>query len=111
LQRHGALMQDAPMAVPALLQAQLLADHGADLAVPSGHGSDALWAEARGTFAPLLTLVRGAPGELPLLQSRVAGEAYVCRRGSCGLPARSIEGLREALSAWSPLTTMSRPVG
>lgn len=107
LQRHGALMEDAPMAVPALLHAQLLAEHGADLAVPSGAGSEALWAEARSTFAPLVTLVRGAPDELPLLQSRVAGEAYVCRRGSCGLPARSAEALRQQLLGLSPQPTMS----
>jgi uncharacterized protein YyaL (SSP411 family) len=98
LARHGALMEDAPMTAPALLQAQLLAEEGADLAIPAGLGSERLWEEARWAFAPLVTLLRGAPGSLPLLEGRVAGEAYLCRHGSCALPARSVEALREQLA-------------
>ncbi len=86
------------MAVPALLQAQRLAEQGADLAVPAGPGSEALWAEARSAFAPLVTRVHGAPGTLPLLEGRMAGEAYLCRQGRCELPARSVEALREQLT-------------
>jgi hypothetical protein len=97
LQRHGALMEESAMAVPALLQAQRLAEQGADLAVPTGPGSDALWAEARSAFAPLVTCVHGAAGTLPLLEGRIAGEAYLCRQGRCELPARSVEALRRQL--------------
>ena len=100
LARHGALMQDAPMAAPALLHAQLLADEGADLAIPLGPGSDELWREARSAFAPLVTQISGAPGSMPLLEGRVAGEAYLCRHGSCELPARSALALREQLAQW-----------
>ena len=92
-------MHDSPMAAPALLHAQLLADAGADLALPAGAGSEALWGAARARFAPLVTLIRGAPGSLPLLAGRIAGEAYLCRHGSCELPARSVAALREQLSA------------
>ena len=99
LARHGALIDAAPMAVPALLLAQLLAEEGAELAVPAGPGSAALWAEAGAAFAPLLTVVSGAPGALPLLEGRKPGEAYLCRLGSCALPARSAGALREQLEA------------
>jgi uncharacterized protein YyaL (SSP411 family) len=98
LERHGALMDAAPMAVPALLHAQLLAERGADLAVPAGPGSAALWEHARQAHAPLVTRVHGAPGALPVLQGRVAGQAYLCRRGACGLPATSVDALREQLA-------------
>jgi len=98
LERQGTLMDEAPMAVPALLHAQLLAEQGADLAIPTGRGAKALWAEAQHAFAPLVTRVLGAPGALPLLEGRVAGKAYLCRHGSCELPARSVEALREQLA-------------
>lgn len=86
------------MAAPALLHAQLLAERGADLAIPAGPGSERLWAAAQQAFAPLVTLFRGFPGSVPLLEGRIAGEAYLCRNGSCELPARSVEALREQLA-------------
>ena len=86
------------MAAPALLHAQLLAEQGADLAIPAGPGSERLWAVAQSAFAPLVTLFRGFPGSMPLLEGRIAGEAYLCRNGSCELPARSVEVLREQLA-------------
>jgi uncharacterized protein YyaL (SSP411 family) len=97
LDRHGALMAQAPMAVPTLLHAQLLAEQGADLAVPAGQGSEDLWAQARSAFAPLLTCSHALPGSMPLFDGRIAGEAYLCRHGRCELPARSVEALREQL--------------
>ncbi len=98
LEGHGALMEEAPMATPALLHAQLLAEQGADLAIPAGPGSERLWAVAQSAFAPLVTLLRGFPGSMPLLEGRIAGEAYLCRNGTCELPARSVEVLREQLA-------------
>ncbi|HEY0859010.1 MAG TPA: thioredoxin domain-containing protein [Albitalea sp.] len=95
LERHGTPMEEAAMAVPALLHAQLLAQRGAELAVPSGAGSEALWADARSGFAPLVTLVHAPAGSLPLLEGRRAGEAYLCRQGRCELPVRSVLQLRE----------------
>ena len=106
LERHGALLEDAPMAAPALLHARLLAEQGADLAIPAGPGSAGLWAEAQSVFAPLVTRFRGLPGPMPLLERRIAGEAYLCRHGSCQLPARSVETLREQLAQGR-----SRPAG
>ena len=61
-------------------------------------GSERLWAAAQSAFAPLVTLLRGLPGSMPLLEGRIAGEAYLCRNGSCELPARSVEALREQLA-------------
>ena len=101
LERHGALLEDAPMAAPALLYAQLLAERGGDLAIPAGPGSESLWAEAHSTFAPLITLVHGAADSIPLLEGRFASEAYLCRAGSCELPTRSAEALRQQLAQWS----------
>ena len=98
LQHYGAPMEQAPMAVPALLHAQLLADAGADLAIPAGPGSESLFAEARSTFAPLLTRLHAPPGALPIMQGRSAGFAYLCRHGRCELPASSVEALREQLA-------------
>ncbi|WP_280152192.1 thioredoxin domain-containing protein [Piscinibacter sp. XHJ-5] len=102
LQRHGGSMDEAAMAVPALLQAHLLAGQGSDLAVPSGPGSEALWHAARTSFAPLVTMVHGAPGDVPLMESRLAGQAYLCRHGRCELPAQSVEDLRSRLSVVTP---------
>lgn len=98
LEGHGALMEEAPMAASALLHAQLLAEQGADLAIPAGPGSERLWAAAQSAFAPLLTLFRGLPGSMPPLEGRIVGEAYLCRNGSCELPARSVEALRGQLA-------------
>ncbi len=98
LQRLGALIDDAPMAVPALLFAHLLQERGADLAVPSGPGADALWQEARQAFAPCMTVVHGPRDAAPLLAGRSAGQAYLCRKGRCELPATSSTALREQLS-------------
>ncbi|MDH3461127.1 MAG: hypothetical protein OEM00_09165, partial [Burkholderiaceae bacterium] len=100
LDRHGERMEEVPMAVPALLHAQLLAMHGADLAIVAGQGSDALWTEAQPAFAPLITLVHGAAASIPLLERRNVGEAYLCRHGSCEPPAQSVEALRQQLARW-----------
>jgi len=93
--RQVAILEQAPSAAPALLYAHLLGEHGADLALPAPAG--ALEA-ARAEFAPLVTIVGGPPDSLPLLQGRRAGEAYLCRHGSCQLPAHSAGQLREQLA-------------
>ena len=66
----------------------------------------ARWAEAQSAFAPLVTRFRGLPGWMPLLEGRIASEAYLCRHGSCLLPVRSVETLREHLAYGH-----SRPAG
>ena len=83
-----------------------MAEQGGDLAIPAGRGSERLWAEAQSTFAPLVTLVLGAAGSMALLEGRTAGEAYLCRHGSCELPARSIEALRQQLALQLPNCTV-----
>jgi len=98
LERQGAMMEQAPMAAPSLLLAQLLDEQGADLAVPAGPGSAPLWAAAQRAHAPLVTRVHGAPGRFPLLEGRSVGEAYLCRHGACELPARSVAALEEQLA-------------
>ena len=108
LDRHAALLEDAPIAVPTLLFARLLVERGRVLAVPAGPASSGLWAEAQLAFAPHVTLVSGVAESIPVLVSRRAGEAYLCRQGSCELPARSIAELRlqlEAINPWDPAET------
>ncbi|MBW6496233.1 MAG: thioredoxin domain-containing protein [Burkholderiaceae bacterium] len=94
----GAIMEAAPAAVPAMLLAHLLAEAGAQLALPfersaPGEGSGGV-AGARREFMPLVTIAAGAPGELPLLTGRDPGKAYLCQHGRCQLPAASLEELR-----------------
>ncbi|NML17269.1 thioredoxin domain-containing protein [Azohydromonas caseinilytica] len=96
LQRLGPVLAQSPLAVPALLHAQLLAERGADLAVPAPGGA-ALWEAARSSLAPLVTLVRGGADTGPLLQGRRGGEAYLCRDGACALPATTVEELQRQL--------------
>jgi hypothetical protein len=99
VERQASILEQAPSAMPALLHAHLLAAHGADLALPAPAGAlDA----ARGAFAPLLTVVCGPPGALPLLRQRRAGSAYLCRHGACELPAESLAALREQLDSLQP---------
>ncbi len=95
IERQAQVLERAPSAAPALLLAQLLAEGGAELALPQPAG--ALQA-ARGEFAPLVTIVSGPPDALPLLRGRRAGEAYLCRHGACQLPVATVEALRGQLA-------------
>jgi uncharacterized protein len=95
IERQTTILEQAPSAAPALLLAHLLSVHGAELALPTPAGAlDA----ARTEFAPLVTFVSGSPDSLPLLRQRSAGSAYLCRHGSCQLPARTLDVLREQLT-------------
>ena len=107
LQRLGELMERAPLGVPALLHAQLLAELGADLALPTP-GGETLWALARRSLAPLATLLRDEPEAWPLLEGRRAGEAYLCRQGACELPARDEATLQAQLQELHPGLTTAR---
>ena len=64
LDRHAATMARAPSAMPAMLHARLLADHGADLALPTGaQGPGAPGPGATGSGAPGSGATgSGAPG-------------------------------------------------
>ncbi len=96
IEGQATILEQAPSASPALLFVHLLSKHGADLALPEPAGAlDA----ARGEFAPLVTFVSAPPDAVPLLGQRRGGQAYLCRRGSCQLPAPTIEVLREQLAA------------
>ncbi len=94
----GAIMEAAPAAVPAMLLAHLLAEAGAQLALPlersAPSGDSGGMAGARREFMPLVTIAAGAPGELPLLAGRDPGKAYLCQHGRCQLPAATLEELR-----------------
>ncbi|GAB4470733.1 MAG: thioredoxin domain-containing protein [Burkholderiaceae bacterium] len=93
IERHAGLLAHAE-AAPALLHARLLAERGAELALPVEPGAETdLIAAAQAQFAPLVTLAIGAPGAVPVLVGRTPGAAYLCRRGACELPARSSEDL------------------
>jgi hypothetical protein len=96
LERQSGLLAH-PEAAPALLHAHLLAEHGAELALPVEPGGKELVATAQAEFAPRVTFAIGPPGALPVLVGRRSGQAYLCRRGACQLPAKGIEQLRDQL--------------
>ena len=100
IDRHAGLLAHAE-AAPALLHAQLVAERGAELALPVAPGAEELIAAAQAAFAPLVTFAIGPPEALPALAGRKGGEAYLCRRGACGLPAKSIDELMRQLDALS----------
>ncbi|GIL04173.1 thioredoxin domain-containing protein [Betaproteobacteria bacterium PRO7] len=100
IDRNAGLLAH-PEAAPALLHAQLLAERGAELALPLAPGVEELIAAAQAEFAPLVTFAIGAPDALPVLAGRKGGEAYLCRRGACQLPAKSIEELARQLGTLS----------
>jgi hypothetical protein len=101
LQRLAGPMAQSPLAVPALLHAQLLAERGADLALVAP-GGEALWAVVRTSLAPLVTTLRDVAGAWPLLAQRRAGEVYLCREGACELPATTVEVLQRQLGELHP---------
>ncbi|MGE5336865.1 MAG: thioredoxin domain-containing protein, partial [Gemmatimonadota bacterium] len=96
--RHGALLEQAPSAVPALLHAHLLNERGGELVLPVEEGKANALVRARAEFAPLVTVVSAPPDALPLLAGRTPGWAYLCRHGSCRLPARTLDELRSQLA-------------
>jgi hypothetical protein len=98
IERRSGLLAH-PEAAPALLHAHLLAERGAELALPVEPGAKELVAAAQAEFAPLVTFAIGPPGALPVLVGRRSGEAYLCRRGTCQLPAKGIEQLRDQLGS------------
>ena len=99
IERQIGLLAQAPEAAPALLHANLINQHGAHLAIPANSNADQLSIAARNEFAPLVTFVIGPPDSLPLLAARRTSELYLCQHGRCQLPARSIDQLRQQLSA------------
>ncbi|HVG04462.1 MAG TPA: thioredoxin domain-containing protein [Burkholderiaceae bacterium] len=99
IERQMGLLAQAPEAAPALLHAHLLNESGAHLAMPANANVDQLGVLARNELAPLVTFVTGPPDSLPLLAARTTSELYLCQHGSCQLPARSIDQLRQQLSA------------
>ena len=97
----GAIMESAPAAVPALLLADLLVTAGAQLALPLAAAAPAPSGElsgARGEFMPLVSLVAGLPGDLPLLAGRQPGHGYLCQFGRCQLPATDLAQLRDQVA-------------
>jgi uncharacterized protein len=94
IERHAAMLEGAPSAVPTMLAVHLLNERGADLMLPAGGTA---FAELRSGFAPLATMVSGPPEELPLARRRDASLAYLCQHGSCQLPATTPGELRSQL--------------
>ena len=53
----------------------------------AGRASSDLVDALRGRWLPNAVLAWGEPGTGPLWEGRTAGQAYVCRGSTCGLPA------------------------
>ena len=99
IEEQAALLHKAAAAAPSLLLAQLLDQRGGELALPQASGTIAAFTGARSAFVPLLTIVSGPPDAVPLLNGRQPGLAYLCRRGSCQLPAQTDEELGRQVAA------------
>jgi uncharacterized protein len=95
IERHAALLESAPAAVPTMLLVHLLSEHGADLLLPAEH--DRLGV-VRSDFAPLVTFVSAPHDTVPLAAGRDTGSAYLCQHGTCQLPAATPEQLRLQLA-------------
>ena len=67
--------------------------------MPTNQNADELSVATRNEFAPLVTFVTGPPDSLPLLAARTTSKLYLCQHGRCQLPRRTIEQLRQQLSA------------
>lgn len=88
---------------PALLHAHLVGTRGTELAVVAPAES---FYPVRAWFLPLTALAWGLPDTLPVLQNRQPGLAYLCQRGACRLPARSLEQLCTELKTLYPGVTV-----
>jgi uncharacterized protein YyaL (SSP411 family) len=90
----ASLLATHPGAVPDLLEAAGFALSGVEVVIP-GEANALSWSmNSRSTRRAVL--VTGA-GSSPLLESRHAGSAYVCRAGVCQLPVDSVAALDEQL--------------
>jgi uncharacterized protein len=108
IERQGALLEQAPAAVPSMLLVQLLHAHGADLLLPGGEGP---LSAVRADFAPLATFVSAPADVVALAAARDAGRAYLCQHGTCQLPAASPAQLRAQLAGLHALQSHNNPPG
>ncbi len=90
----------APLGFGAGLSAHLFALKGTELALPTPAGG--LGECVKGGLFPLTVVVFGAPDRLPLLAHRSPGQAYLCKAGSCQLPARDPGTLARAFKNLYP---------
>jgi uncharacterized protein YyaL (SSP411 family) len=90
----ASLLATHPNAVPDLLEAAGFALSGVEVVIPGD--VNALSEHMGSTFTRRAVLVTGV-GSSPLLESRLAGSAYVCRAGVCQLPVDTVTGLEVEL--------------
>jgi uncharacterized protein YyaL (SSP411 family) len=89
------LARSHPDAVVDLVLAAAYVDDGVEIVIPGD--ANALSEHVRSLSMSHAVLVTGN-GSSALLENREAGLAYVCRRGTCQLPARSVEELVDRLA-------------
>ncbi len=97
--RLGPAMARSPMGFGAHLGAHLFFVEGSELAVSRPAELEGF---ARALFAPLTVAVFAEEDTLPLLRSRSAGRAYLCRRALCRIPTEDRDALLGEFRAFYP---------
>jgi uncharacterized protein YyaL (SSP411 family) len=92
----GELLARQPSVVADLARAYGVVATGREIVVPGARGE--LSAVVRDSFVPGSVLVTGT-GRSPLLEGRLAGWAYVCRRRVCDAPVNEASELAALLGA------------
>ncbi|MDM7323926.1 MAG: thioredoxin domain-containing protein [Thermus sp.] len=90
LEEQALWLNRHPQALPGFLLVHRLLAEGTELALPT---PSPFLEEVRGFYLPLTQLLIGPTDAIPGLVGREQGRAYLCREGSCLLPARSVEEL------------------
>ena len=89
------LLDREPTLAATLVAATCVLDEGVEVAVPGGPGP--LLAAVRRAAVPFGTIVHG-DGPLPLLEGRMHGRCYVCRRTVCDAPLHDADSVAAALA-------------
>jgi uncharacterized protein YyaL (SSP411 family) len=90
----GSLLDAHPSAVPDLVDAAGFALEGVEIVVPGPENDLSRLVRTRRPRRSVLVIGQGTS---PLLESRRAGLAYVCRGGVCQLPLSAVDELEAAL--------------
>jgi hypothetical protein len=90
------LISQHPSAVPDLVEGAGFAFGGLEVVIPGPRNE--LSEHVRSMSMTRTVLITGS-GSTPLLRDRLSGWAYVCRRGQCRLPVRTIDDLERQLAS------------
>ena len=95
----SSVIEGHPRALPTALDAAGFLYDGLEIVVPGD--AEEVTAALRSLAVPRSVLVSGR-GQSPLLASRSAGQIYLCRRGVCARPVRTIDDFTSLLAEFAP---------